>query len=171
MKGVFFSKDYANICILGVLNAAISNPSLTLCLENQNFKKLIKILTGFKPSNGSAFYLILTNNSYLYEKSKSFKTGMGDHNHITGTMSKSEFERMSSKIITYQSYKNFMDEKFQEAIRSDSSDIGGGNLTSLQYLIAKRLDELAPMKKIILHGINKPHLTSQLKMLPLKDLD
>ena len=86
-------------------------------------------------------------------------------------MSKSVFERMSSKIITYQSYKNFMDEKFQEAIRSDSSDNGGGNLTSLQYLIAKRLDQLAPMKKIILHGINKPHLTSQLKMLPLKDLD
>ena len=71
------------MCILGVFNAAISNSSLTLCLENQNVKKLIKIPTGFKPSNRSAFYLILTDNSYLYLKSKSFKTRMGDYNHIT----------------------------------------------------------------------------------------
>ena len=83
MKGAFFSKDYGNICILGVFNGTISNPSLTLFLENQNVKKLIKIPTGFKPSNGSAFYLILINNSYLCQKSQSFETGMSDHHHIT----------------------------------------------------------------------------------------
>ena len=81
-------------------------------------------------------------------------------------MLKSRFEQMSSKIITYQSYKNFTDEQFKEAIRSDSSFTGDGNLTSLQHLIAKRLDQLAPLKKIVLHGINKSHITSQLKMLP-----
>ena len=81
-------------------------------------------------------------------------------------MLKSRFEQMSSKIITYQSYKNFTDKQFKEAIRSDSSYTGDGNLTSLQHLIAKRLDQLAPLKKIVLHGINKPHITSQLKMLP-----
>ena len=62
-------------------------------------------------------------------------------------MLKSRFEEMSSKIITYQSYKNFTDEQFKEAIRSDSSYIGDGNLTSLQHLIAKRARSTGSLEK------------------------
>ena len=75
-------------------------------LEIQNLKIMIKNSTCFKSSNGSAADLILTNNSYLYQKSQSFETGISDHNHLICTMLKSEYE-MQPKTITYQYYKNF----------------------------------------------------------------
>ena len=72
-------------------------------LEIQNLKIMIKNPTCFKSSNGSATDLILTNNSYLYQKSQSFETGISDHHHLICT---SEYE-MQPKTITYQYYKNF----------------------------------------------------------------
>ena len=44
---------------------------------------------------------------------------------------------MPPKTITYRTYKNFAQEQFKEAIRSDFSYIEGRNLTSLQHLIEK----------------------------------
>ena len=70
---------------------------------------------------------------------------------------------MAPKTITYRLYKNFMEEHFKEAIRSGCSHIEGGNVTSLQHVITKRLDQFAPMKNIALRGNNKPHMTSQLR--------
>ena len=59
---------HANICMLGDFNATPSNPRLTLYLENQNLKSMIKNPTCFKSSNGSVIGFILTNNSYIYQK-------------------------------------------------------------------------------------------------------
>ena len=78
----FYSKYYENICILGDFNATPSNPHLTLLLENQNLKSMIKNTTCFKSLNGSAIDLILTNYNYLYQKSKFFETGTSDHHHL-----------------------------------------------------------------------------------------
>ena len=75
---------------------------------------------------------------------------------------------MPPKTITYRSYKNFTEEQFKEAIRSDCSYIEGGNLTSLQHVKEKRLDQFAPMKKIVLCENNKSHLTSQLRKAIMK---
>ena len=66
-------------------------------------------------------------------------------------MSKSKHEQMPPKTITYRSSKNFTEEQFKEAIRSDCSYIEGGNLTSLQRVIEKRLDQFA-----LLGGDDKP---------------
>ena len=72
---------------------------------------------------------------------------------------------MPPKTITYRFYKNFAEEQFKETIRSDwgwffnlrsDSYIEDGNLTSLQHVIEKMLDQFAPMKKIVLYGNNKP---------------
>ena len=91
-KGLdFYSKHYENICILD-FNATPSNPRLTLLLENQNLKSIIKNPTCFKSSNVLATDLILTNNSYLYQKSQSFETGASDHHRLICTMLKSKYE-------------------------------------------------------------------------------
>ena len=129
---------------------------------------MIKNPTCFKSSNGSAVNLILTNNSYLYAKNQSFEKGISDHHHLICTMSTINYERMPPKTITYRSYKNFTEEQFKEAIRSDCSYIEGGNLTSLQRVIEKRLDQFDPMKKIVLRGNNKPNMTSQLRKAIMK---
>ena len=57
---------------------------------------------------------------------------------------------MLSKTITYRSYKNFTEDQFKEAIRSDCPYIEGGNLTSLQKFS------------------NKPHMISQLRKAIMK---
>ena len=77
-------------------------------------------------------------------------------------MLKSNYERILPKTITYRSYKNFKEEQFNKAIRSDCSNLEGGNLTSLQQIIEKRLDQFVSVKKIVLRGNNKHHMTSQL---------
>ena len=71
---------------------------------NQNLKGFIKNLTWFKSWSGSTIDLILTNNSYLYQKSQFFETGFSDHPLICA-MFKRKFERIWPKIITYQSHK------------------------------------------------------------------
>ena len=71
-------------------------------------------------------------------------------------MLKSKYERMPPKTITYRSYKNFMEEQFKDAIRSDCSYIERGNLTSLQHVIEKWLDQFAPMKNIFYVEIINP---------------
>ena len=50
--------------MLGDFNATPSNPRLTLYLENQNLKSMIKNPTCYC----SVIDFILTNNSYLYQK-------------------------------------------------------------------------------------------------------
>ena len=56
----FYLKHYENIFILGDFNATLSNPHLTLFLENKNLKSIIENPTCFKSSNGSANDLILS---------------------------------------------------------------------------------------------------------------
>ena len=75
---------------------------------------------------------------------------------------------MPPKTITYRSYKNFTEEQFKEAIRSDCSYIEGGNLTSLQHVIEERLDQFALMKNIVLRGNNKSYMTCQLRKAIMK---
>ena len=75
---------------------------------------------------------------------------------------------MLPKTITYRSYKNFSEEHLKEAIRSDCSYIDDGNLASVQHVIEKRPDQFAPMKKIVLRGNTKPHMTSQLRKAIIK---
>ena len=53
-------------------------------------------------------FLNLINNGYLYQKSKSLEAGVSDHHHRT--VLKRNYEQMSPKIITSQSYKNFTEE-------------------------------------------------------------
>ena len=64
-----FYLKHENICIRGDFNAASLNPRLTLFLENQNLKNMIKNPACFKSSIGSAIDLILTSNNCLYQKS------------------------------------------------------------------------------------------------------
>ena len=72
-------------------------------------------------------------------------------------MLKSKYEQVPPKTITYRYYKNVTEEHFK-----------GGNLNSLQHVLEKRLDQFASMKKIVLRGNNKPHVTSQLRKAIMK---
>ena len=101
---------YKNICILGDFNSTPSNPSLTMFLENQNLKNLIKNPTCVKYSNLSAIDLILTDNSYLDQLGQSFETEVSDHHNLICIILKSKYDRMPPKTIAYWSYKNFTEE-------------------------------------------------------------
>ena len=50
-----------------------------MCLWKTNLEKLSKNTTYFKSLNGATIDVILTDNSYLYQKSQSFEAGISDH--------------------------------------------------------------------------------------------
>ena len=58
--------------------------------------------------------LVLTNNSYLYQKSQSFETGISDLHHLICSMLKSKYEQTPPKT-TFRSYKNFKEEQFKKS--------------------------------------------------------
>ena len=99
--------------MLGDFNATPSNPRLTLYLENQNLKGMIKNPTCFKSSNGPVIDFILTNNSYLYQKkSQSFETGISDCHHLICTMLKSKYECMPP----YNHYLSILQKLYERAV-------------------------------------------------------
>ena len=137
-------------------------------LANQNLKSMFKNPTCFKSSNGSAVDLILTNNSYLYQKSQSFETGISDHHHLICTMLKIKYEQMPPKPSLIDLTKFLRKNSLKKLSDQIVLNIEGGNLTSLQRVIEKRLDQFDPMKKIVLRGNNKPNMTSQLRKAIMK---
>ena len=62
-------------------------------------------------------------------------------------MLKSKYERTPPKTISYRSYKNFMEKRFEGAIRSDFSYIECGNLTSPQHVIEKKARSIYSCEK------------------------
>ena len=58
-EGLDFYSKQENICMLVCFNVTCSNRGLTLFLENQNLKSMIKYLTCYKSLNGSAISISL----------------------------------------------------------------------------------------------------------------
>ena len=79
--------------------------------------------------------------------------------------------QLSSRTITYQSYKTFTEEQFKEAIRSARSYIEGGMLTSLQHVIEKKIYQFAPINKIVLQVIPNPTWHLNWEKVLSKDVD
>ena len=70
---------------------------------------LIKGNTCFK-GQGSRIDLILSNKRFLFKHSKSYLTGVTDHEHLIYSMLKSTFSSSRPKLVTYKDYKEFFRE-------------------------------------------------------------
>ena len=116
-------------------------------MNNQCLSNLIKDPTCFKSANGSTIDLFLTTYKYLFQKTNSFETGIGDHHHLIATMLKTTYERFPPKLLTYRSYKHSWHDSLKNKFKSDAYAIQPGDIGSLKSVIIKSLNTVAPFKK------------------------
>ena len=75
-------------------------------------------------------------------------------------MLKTTYERFSPKLLTYRSYKNSWNDSLRNKFKSEAYPIQSGDIGSLKTVTIKSLNTVAPFKKRIVRGNNKPHITS-----------
>ena len=102
--------------------------------------------------------LFLTTNKYLFQK-----TGISDHHHLIATVLKTTYERFPPKLLTYRSYEHSWNDSLKNKFESEAYAIQSGDIGSLKTAIIKSLNAVAPFKKRIVRGNNKPHLTSLIR--------
>ena len=158
-----YSKHYGNIWIFGDFNATPENNHMINFMSNQCLSNLIKGKTCFKSLNRSTIDLFLTTNKYLFQKTNSFETGINDHHHLIATVLKTTHERFSPKLLTYRSYEQSWNESLKNKFKSEAYAIQSGDTGSLKTVIIKSLNTVAPFKKRIVRGNNKPHIISLIR--------
>ena len=132
-------------------------------MSSQCLSNLIEGPARFKSANGSIIDLFLTTNKYLFQKTNSFETGINDHHHLIATVLKATYERFPPKLLTYRSYEHFWNDSLKNKFESETYAIQSGDIGSLKTAIIKSLNAVAPFKKRIVRGNNKPHLTSLIR--------
>ena len=73
------------------------------------FNSILNLIKGnpcFK-GQGSRIDLILTNKRFLFKHSKSYLTGVTDHEHLIYSTLKSTFSNSRPKLATQKDYKEF----------------------------------------------------------------
>ena len=157
-----FCQHYENICIIGDFNATSENADMSF-LDEQCLANLIKNPTCFKSTVGSTIDLILTTNRHLFQKTHSFETGVSDHHHLICTMLKTTYECFPPKLIHYRNYKDLSQNHLHNKHAPDAAFIQPGDIGSLQTAIVKTINKEAPIKKRMVRGNNKPHVTSMIR--------
>ena len=158
-----YSKHYENICIFGDFNATSENNHMINFMSNQCLSNQIKGRTCFKSVNGSTTDLFLTTNKYLFQKTNSLETGISDHHHLIATVLKTTYGRFPPKLLTYRSYEHSWNDSLKNKFKSEAHAIQSGDTGSLETVIIKSLNTVAPFKKRIVRGSNKPHITSLIR--------
>ena len=124
---------YQNFLFLGDFNVTANEKCMKeFCILN-GVTNLIKKPACFKnPSKPTCIDLIWTNQLNFFKQS-CFETGLSDFHLLTVTKFKMGFQKLPPKIVNYQDYKNFDNEKF----RSDISkfDLRASKVSRIQYSV------------------------------------
>ena len=158
-----YLKHCEDICIFGDFNATPENNDMINFMSNQCLSNLIKGLTCFKSANASMIGLFLTTNKYLFYKINSFETGISDHHHLIATVLETTYQRFPPKLLTYRSYEHSWNDSLKNKFESEDYAIQSGDIGFLKTAIIKSLKAVAPFKKRLVRGNNKPHLTSLIR--------
>ena len=124
--------------------------------------KLIRGPTCFKSANGPVIDLFVTTMKYLFQKTN-FETGIRDHHHLIAMVLKTTYERFPPNLLTYRSYEHSWNDSVKNKFKWEAYAIQSGDIGSLKSVITKSLNAVAPFKKGIVWGNDKPHITSLIK--------
>ena len=109
-----FSK-YDQILILDDFNVGIEEAYMQSFCESYNLKSLIKQPTCYKnPDKPTFIDLILTNVPRMFQSTCVIETGLSDFHLMTVTVMRKTLKKLSPRIISYWSYKDFSNETFRE---------------------------------------------------------
>ena len=114
---------YDKILILKDFNVGIEEANMQSFCEKYNLKSLIKQSTGYKnPDKPTCIDLILTNVLHMFQSTCVTETGMSDFHLMTVTVMRKTFKKLSPRIISYRSYKDFSNERFRDCLVNNLSN-------------------------------------------------
>ena len=161
------SSKYDKILILGDFNVGIEEANMQSLCENYNLKSLIKQSTGYKnPDEPACIDLILTNVPRLFQSTCVIETGMSDFYLMTVEVMRKTFKKLSPRIISYRSYKDYSNETFRDCLVNNlSNEIFSNNDNGSEKFCKTTMDSLnlfAPIKKKYARGNQMPFMTKDL---------
>ncbi|XP_057293820.1 uncharacterized protein LOC130622382 [Hydractinia symbiolongicarpus] len=166
-------KTYDNVVVMGDINIDCDDSSstgfdiFTTFCETYNLKNLIKQKTCFTNTRASRIDVFLTNKHACFHNSKSFETGLSDHQHMISTFMKTFLVRLKSKEISYRCFKKFDEQVFLEEVRStdfccdniDPNESYENLVLKVRNIIVKH----APIKIKLVRGNKAPFMNKKLR--------
>ena len=161
------SWKYDKILILGDFNVGIEEANMQSFCESYNLKSLIKQPTCYKnPDKPTCIDLILTNVPRMFQSTFVIETGLSDFHLMTVTVMRKTFKKLSPRIISYRSYKDFSNETFRDCLMNNlSNEVFSNNDNGLEKFYKTTVDTLnlfAPVKKKYARGNQMPFMTKDL---------
>ena len=135
--------------------------------ESYNLKRLIKQPTCYKnPDKPTCIDLILTNVPSMFHSTCVIETGLSDFHLMTVTVMRKTFKKLSPRIISYRSYKDFSDEKFRDCLVNNlSNEVFSNNDNGLEKFCKTTMNTLnlfPPIKKKYARGNQMSFMTKDL---------
>ena len=158
---------YEKVLILGDFNVGVEEANMQMFCESYNLKSLIKQPTCYKnPDKPACVDLILTNVPRMFQSTCVIETGLSDFHLMTLTVMRKTFKKLSPRIISYRSYKNFSNETFRESLINNlSNEVFSNNDNGLEKFCKTTMDTLnlfAPMTKKYARGNQMSFMTKDL---------
>ena len=160
-----FIKSYANLVILGDLNAEADDLHLKTFCETYKCKHLVKVPTCFKnPINPKCIDIILTNRVHQFQNTRVIETGLSDHHKLTLTVLKNEFPKAAPKIIKYRDLANLDNSKFRMdlQLRLSEYDVENMEYSIIDSIFMELTDKHAPVKTKYLRANHTPFMSKLL---------
>ena len=157
----FYSREYANILILGDMNMEQSNLHFSSLLESQGLTQLNTKATCFKSIGGKCIDMLLTNKNRSFKFTNTFETGMSDHHLMIYTMFKMTFVKSPPNKINYRSYKHFNKDIFENELFTALLNVTDYN--NFEHIFTTIFDKHAPILTKYQRANNKPYMNKTLK--------
>ena len=148
---------------MGDFNCTFNNTIIVELLENFQMTSQINIPTCYKSQQGSCIDLILANCKTFLFKCDAVETGISDHHLMIFGFLKSKSIKLPPKEITYRCYKNFSLENFSQKIQENFYYESINDYEKFRDMVVSTLNIYAPLKKVIIRGNSKPHMTKLLR--------
>ena len=153
--------------ILGDFNVGIEEANMQSFCESDILNSLIKQPTCYKnPDKPTCIDLILTNVPRMFQSTCVIETGLSDFHLMTVTVMRKTFKKLSPRIISYRSYKDFSNETFRDCLVNNlPNEIFSNNDNGLEKFCKTTMDTLnlfAPIKKKYARGNQMPFMTKDL---------
>ena len=128
---------------------------------------MIKSETCFTKNHKSLIDLFLTNTPLSFQKTHVSETGLSDYHKLITTLFKTNFSGLRPKVLSYRSYKNFIESKFLNDLNKTIISFGNENPNQNYNVLSNRFLEVvnvhAPLKTKIVRVNDAPFVDKQLR--------
>ena len=125
-----------------------------------NLTILIKSETCFTKNHKSLIDLFLINTTLSFQKTHVSETSLSDYHKLITTFFKTNFSRLRPKVLSYRSYKNFIESKFLNDLNKTIISFDNENPNQNYNVLSNRFLEVvnvhAPLKTKIVRGNDAP---------------